>query len=405
VHEVCGSVDGGSGAGRACTLAVRRVVVGVSSVRRGVVTLVVGPVVVRVAGRVVVGAGWVTTGSGAVWAGGAGGFGGDGAWVAGGSVAAGGAGAGSGAVADGSSALVDAGTATTIATAAAAARQVRAASVLAMARRVPRRSGRMAAMTATTDHVLTAFNTATASTNKIHDDTVARQYGFHGGLVPGVDVYAYLTHVPVAEWGRAWLEHGTATVRLVTPVYDGRTVTVSGTWDGDDLDLAVTDGATTCATGRAGRDRRPSDLPDPPAADLPADPPPASPEALRPGTVLGTVTDTFDATAHAAYLADVRETLPLYVDDRIAHPGWVLRFANQALSRNVVLGPWIHVSSDIALLGVVRDGERVEARSVVLDEFERKGHRFVTLDVAISADGRPVQRVTHTAIHMPRKVT
>ena len=107
--------------------------------------------------------------------------------------------------------------------------------------------------------------------------------------------------------------------------------------------------------------------------------------------------------AHAAYLADVRETLPLYAAEGIAHPGWLLRFANSALSRNVVLGPWIHVSSDLALLGTVPDGETVEARSVVLDEFERKGHRFVTLDVAISADDRPVQRITHTAIYRPRR--
>jgi hypothetical protein len=264
----------------------------------------------------------------------------------------------------------------------------------------------MAAMTATTiaDHVVTAYNTATASTNKIHDDAVAQRYGFRGGLVPGVDVYAYLTHIPAREWGRSWLERGSAAVRLVTPVYDGRVVTASGSRDGEGLELAVTDEATTCATGRAGRDPQPSDRTEPPAAELPTDPPPASPAALRPGTVLGTVTDTFDATAHRAYLADVREALTLYADDGIAHPGWVLRFANQALSRNVVLGPWIHVSSEIALLGVVRDGEQVETRSVVLDEFERKGHRFVTLDVAITADGRPVQRVTHTAIHSPRRL-
>jgi hypothetical protein len=112
----------------------------------------------------------------------------------------------------------------------------------------------------------------------------------------------------------------------------------------------------------------------------------------------------FVGADHGAYLADVRETLPLYAAEGIAHPGWVLRFANAVLSRNVMLGPWIHVSSDLALLGVVADGEAVEARAVVLDEFERKGHRFVTLDVAISADGRPVQRVTHTAIHTPRRV-
>ena len=261
----------------------------------------------------------------------------------------------------------------------------------------------MSPRTTVDDHVLTAFNTATASTNKIHDDDVARQYGFHGGLVPGVDVYAYLTHLPVRAWGRRWLEDGRISARFVTPVYDGREVTVSGTWDGDDLDLIVADGTTTCASGRAGRPAPTTTGAEPPAAPLPADPPPASPEALRPGTVLGTVTDRFDVAAHASYLADVRESLPLYAAEGIAHPGWVLRFANTALARNVVLGPWIHVSSDVALLGVVTDGADVAARAVVLDEFERKGHRFVTMDVAISADGRPVQRVTHTAIHTPRR--
>ena len=73
------------------------------------------------------------------------------------------------------------------------------------------------------------------------------------------------------------------------------------------------------------------------------------------------------------------------------------------LSRNVELGPWIHVSSDVALHGVVEDGQTVETRAVVLDERERSGHRFVTLDVATSAGGRCVQRVTHTAIHTPRR--
>ena len=239
----------------------------------------------------------------------------------------------------------------------------------------------MSPRTTVDDHVLTAFNTATASTNKIHDDDVARQYGFRGGLVPGVDVYAYLTHLPVREWGRAWLEDGRVSARFVTPVYDGHEVTVSGTWDGDDLDLTVTDAATTCATARAGRPAPVATAPEPAAAPLPADPPSASAEALRPGTVLGTVTDRFDAAAHSLYLADVRESLPLYAAEGIAHPGWVLRFANTALSRNVVLGPWIHVSSDVALLGVVHDGAEVAAHAVVLDEFERKGHRFVTMKI------------------------
>jgi hypothetical protein len=252
-------------------------------------------------------------------------------------------------------------------------------------------------------YVVEAYNTATGSTNKIHDDEVARTYGFRGGLVPGVDVYAYLAHVPAERWGLDWLAHGAITVRLAKPVYDGQLVSVTANDAGDALDLAVVDAhGDECATGRA--TRAPIDVarPRPAAALLPEHRPPASPNSLRPGTVLGSLTEVFDAGLAASYLADVRETLPLYAS--VAHPGWLLRFANSILARNVVLGPWIHVSSDVALLGVLGDGEPVDVRACVLDEFERKGHRFVTLDVAIDSDGRPIQRVTHTAIHAPRPI-
>src|SRR5438309_947388 len=53
-----------------------------------------------------------------------------------------------------------------------------------------------------------ARNTAESPENKIHDDAVARQYGFRGGLVPGVTVYAYLTHPLVAAFGAAGLDRG-----------------------------------------------------------------------------------------------------------------------------------------------------------------------------------------------------
>ena len=46
---------------------------------------------------------------------------------------------------------------------------------------------------------LQAYNTAKLSENKMHDDTVARRFGFSGGLVPGVDVMAYMMHLPVAQ--------------------------------------------------------------------------------------------------------------------------------------------------------------------------------------------------------------
>ena len=99
-----------------------------------------------------------------------------------------------------------------------------------------------------------AFNTATTSSNKIHDDTVAREYGFRGGLVPGVDVYAYMTHLPADRWGLEWLGGGTMSARFVQPVYDGERVTVHGEVVGGGMTLSVTgpDGSVR-ATGRAER--------------------------------------------------------------------------------------------------------------------------------------------------------
>src|SRR5438477_6086835 len=75
---------------------------------------------------------------------------------------------------------------------------------------------------------LKAVNTSTDSENKIHDDATARRYGFAGGLVPGVTVYAYLTQPLAAAFGAGWLQRGTASVRFVKPVLDGEDVRVVG---------------------------------------------------------------------------------------------------------------------------------------------------------------------------------
>src|ERR1700754_4232702 len=96
-----------------------------------------------------------------------------------------------------------------------------------------------------------ARNLSHASENKIHDDDVARRFGFQGGLVPGVEVYAYMTHLPVARWGVAWLEHGSAECRFGKPVYDGKIAIVSAAEDGDALSLAVESEGERCATGAA----------------------------------------------------------------------------------------------------------------------------------------------------------
>src|ERR1700704_6654313 len=100
-------------------------------------------------------------------------------------------------------------------------------------------------------HSVIAYNTAKQSENKMHDDTVARRFGFSGGLVPGVDVMAYMMHLPVAKWGRAFLERGLIEARFVKPVYDGEVANVSGEESDGVLSIEIESRGQLCATGNA----------------------------------------------------------------------------------------------------------------------------------------------------------
>ena len=255
-----------------------------------------------------------------------------------------------------------------------------------------------------------AYNTAHSSENKIHDDAVARRFGFSGALVPGVDVYAYMMHLPVARWGRAFLERGTAQCRFTNPVYDGETAEVAARDDGDAIAIEVTSGGKTCASGSA---QLPAGSAAVPALERfpPADPPamearPAASAATLPvDACLCSRPLVVDTELAAGYLRDVRETDRMYSREGLVHPGTVLRMCNYALLQNVRLGPWIHVGSKVRNHGAARVGETLTARSRVLENYERKGHLFVELEVLVLSEGtRPVAEVLHTAIYRPRQM-
>jgi acyl dehydratase len=261
--------------------------------------------------------------------------------------------------------------------------------------------------TALAPYRVTARNTAIASENKIHDDAVARRFGFAGGLVPGVEVYAYMTHAAVERWGRAWLERGRAECRFVKPVYDGQRAIVSGKPADDGLEIAVESEAGLCAMGRAGLATGPAGPPSLEGFEQtfpPATRPAANAQTLASGTPLGIA--AFRATAEfaARYLADVGETHPIYAGEGLLHPGILLRLCNWALTQNVVLGPWIHAGSKVQNFVAARIGDELMVRAVITANYERKGHRMVDLDALIVANDQTlVARMAHTAIWRPRQ--
>lgn len=262
--------------------------------------------------------------------------------------------------------------------------------------------------TAGATYQVRAYNLSHASENRIHDDATARRFGFTGGLVPGVEVFAYACHPAVERWGRVFLERGAIACGFQKPVYDGNLATVTAMPEADALALRVESEGVLCATGRA---RLPAEaapaiaLADWPEATPPAARPRASDDSLAPGAAFGTAGMALTDDILAAYLRDARETDPIYAAEAIAHPGLVLRMCNRLLTENVVLGPWIHIASDVRLLGLARAGETLSARARIVANSDRKGHRIVTLDALVLADGaRPVARVTHDAIWRPRQV-
>jgi hypothetical protein len=259
-------------------------------------------------------------------------------------------------------------------------------------------------MTAPIQHRITARNTARTSLNKMHDDEVARSYGFAGGLVPGVTVFAWMCGPSMDAFGPVLLDRGRIAARFSRPVYEGDATTVTGTADGDDLRIEVVARAETCATGSASVAKAPlvPEVSSFARAAVPAEPPTASAGVLIPGSALGTVDVRFSEGPAREYLSSIGADHPL--PQSIAHPGWLILLGNLALSNNVRLGPWIHVSSDMQLFSRVEDGDAVSALSRVAATFERKGHRFVELDVLIVAAGtRPAATIRHVAIYEPRR--
>lgn len=256
-------------------------------------------------------------------------------------------------------------------------------------------------------YTVKAFNPSTESENRIHADDVAQAYGFRGGLVPGVTLWAYMVHPAVDRHGPAFLDRGSMRLRFHQPVYDGELVAGAAGPVAPDgscpLELRRDD--DLCADGWAALADAPPAAFDPadvPEAALPSERPPAGETTLAPGTVLGSLHATFRADRAGEFLDMIAETEPIYTVEGMAHPGWLVWKANTVLVANVVLGPWVHVETTARHHAAVRDGDVVVTRARVADRFERKGHQFVDLSVLHTVNDRPVMSIDHRAIYALR---
>ena len=251
-----------------------------------------------------------------------------------------------------------------------------------------------------------AYNTAKESENKMHDDTVARQFGFSGGLVTGVDLLAYMIHLPVARWGRDFLERGMIEARFLKPVYDGNDLTLDAEPDTGILKLNLKGRGETCASGSASLlEKAPVvNLADYPITAPVADRRPVDAQSYPTGKWLGVAPKAWAAADASAYASDVRNDEAIYAREGLVHPGVIQRLMNRLLVENAVLGPWIHVGSKMQLLSAIAVGDELTARAKVTDAYDKKGHQFVELDAVVVANGeRAVAQCHHIAITQPRQ--
>lgn len=258
----------------------------------------------------------------------------------------------------------------------------------------------------------TAFNTHPDSPNRIHSDEVARQYGFEGGLVPGVTVTAYVVDPAVRAWGSDFLERGYSRVTCEKPLYDGRRFRVAVEPQGESAyDAAlVCDPSVRLASGHVALVERiepPQRRGDRPAGERdPVEPTESGMrELMKRG--MGSIAVPFEpGSLMATYFRDeadmpdlVRPSLGGY-----ANVAFLLGLTNWSLAANVRLGPWIHLETEARYLAPARLGETLAAEGTVVDLFERKGHRFCDIDVSAFSGDRAVMRARLRAIYRLRPV-
>ncbi len=274
------------------------------------------------------------------------------------------------------------------------------------------------------DATFHARNTSATSENKIHDDTVARRYGFGGGLVPGATSYAYLATWLCRVLGPQWAAFGESVVSLVRPVYEGEQVHAGGM-------VSAREGTATAGTialscwidGADGTRRAPATAALAWGVERPAEPRPSfatggrsprRPDERLPisvatapiGEPLPPVSLPASPEATTAYLDEIGCPDALFrtgdasgFGGALVHPGWYPSIANRVLAGNFALGPWIHTRSSIRHLGPAPVGGVYHGYGVLTEAYARRGHEYVTADVLITdGEDRPVARLLHSAI-------
>tara|TARA_E500000331_G_scaffold129826_1_gene126966 strand:+ start:4396 stop:5223 length:828 start_codon:yes stop_codon:yes gene_type:complete len=257
-----------------------------------------------------------------------------------------------------------------------------------------------------------ALNTAPDSRNQIHGDEVAREFGFQGGLVPGVTISAYLVQPAVSAWGLDWLNRGRAHVRVNSPVYDGEMFAVEITTASDrdyDAVLRRPDG-TISAHAEVALAKHAEIAPVRRGDTLAAVDhigAVASPERFSELKSEGCFAFRYHWLATDSYVQDVSRVPFLLSQEGYAHMSFLLGTANWIFAANAHMNPWVHLETTSQNFRAVQKGTVVIAEMSVIDTFEKKDHLFADIEVNLfdEANDDALCRIEQRAIYRLRGVS
>lgn len=222
-----------------------------------------------------------------------------------------------------------------------------------------------------------AINLPDHADNPVHTDAGAIAAGFERALVAGTTVHAYLTHPPTAAWGVDWLSSGGGQLRLRKPVFDDDLVDCTIAGDDDELTIVAEVGGHERASLVVWRH--------------------ATPLPERDGEPMGEM-ELEITQAHIDYATRAGDDLALYATEGIAPPVTWSVIGNLVFLEHLVTGPWVHVGSRIAHLGLARLGDVLTITSRLVDRFPSRAGERALVDIEVTAGSRPIASIEHEAI-------